>query len=71
MAARRSGREASSPAVLTSSRSMVGVLLELVMQYAVAALWIRFNGTEAVVALLVALGALGPCGPAHGCALFG
>lgn len=43
---------------------MVGVLLELVMQYAVAALWIRFDGTEAVVALLVALGALGPCGPA-------
>ena len=51
---------------------MVGrVLLELVMQFAVAALLIRFDGTEAVVALLVALGAVGPCGSAHGCELLG
>ena len=71
MMARRTRRTTSSPGPQTSSRPLVGVLLELVMQFAVAALWIRFGGTEAVVALLVALGALGPCGPAHGYIVFG
>ena len=61
----------SSPAVVTSSRPVVGGPGELVMQFAAAALWIRFDGTEAEVALLVALGALGLCEAAHGCVSFG
>ena len=71
MAARRSGRGASSPADRTSFQPVVGGLLELVMLFAMAALWIRCDGAEAVVALLVALGDVGPCGPAHGCEVFG
>ena len=42
MAARRRGRTTSSPACLTSFRPVVGVLRELVMQFATAALWITF-----------------------------
>ena len=42
MAARRRRYTASSPAIVTSSRLVVGGLGELVMQFAAAALWITF-----------------------------
>ena len=42
MAARRRRCTTSSAASLTSSRPVVGALRELVMQFATAALWIRF-----------------------------
>ena len=49
MAARRRRRTTSSPATLTSSRPLVGVLLELVMLFAVRLIHNAFECTEVVV----------------------
>ena len=61
----------SSPTIVTSSRPVVGVLRELVMQFAVAVIVDRAGGSERLDADLVALGAVGPRGAAHGYPLFG
>ena len=52
---------------MTTFRPVVGMLLHLVMQLAVASLWIMLASTEQLEAMLVALCACGACGTAHGC----
>ena len=57
---------ASSPGWMTSSRPVVGTLLELVMQFAAAVIVDRVRGSKQLEAILVALCAAGVCGSAHG-----
>ena len=65
-AERRRGRTASSLGWMTSSRPVVGVQLEVVVQFAVAPLWITSASTEQLEAILFALRTSGACGSAHG-----
>ena len=57
----------SSPTIVTSSRPVVGVLRELVMQFAVAVIVDRAGGSERLDADLFDLGAGGACrsAPSH------
>ena len=57
---------ASSPGWMTSSRPVVGVLLQVVVQFAVAPLWIALASTEQLEAAGSAVCGLGAVGPRHG-----